>query len=146
MTSSLPPAFKSLLSALKRAEELDRDKERENRIVAYYIRYYAVSKATKLMTGAVEEQKFIGNQLDILEKLSPTLDIQDGEGKRVCTQQAIKVFDKADEIDRAGYADKSTAKLFYTASTMFDALEQFGEQDSEVSHVVFLTPKFIFCL
>jgi vacuolar protein sorting-associated protein VTA1 len=130
--TALPVAFKTLLSAFKRAEELDRDPQRENRIVAYHIRFYAITKATKLMTGAPDEQRYIGEQIGLLEKLAPALNIQDGEGKRVCIQQATTLFDRADEIDRAGLADKATAKLFYTAATIYDCLEQFGEQDPEV--------------
>ncbi len=42
--SSLPPAFKAYLSAFKRADELDKDAQRENNIVAYHIRYWAVTK------------------------------------------------------------------------------------------------------
>lgn len=132
--TTLPPAFKSLLSAFKRADELDRDTQRENRIVAYHIRYWGVTKAAKLMSKDPEEQKFIASQLDLLEKISPQLHIGEGEGKTTCIQQATLLFDRADEIDRAGFADKATAKLFYTAATIYDSLEQFGEQDNEVRH------------
>jgi hypothetical protein len=135
---SLPVAFKSLLSAFKRADELDKDPQRENRIVAYHIRYYAVTKATKLLTGHVDEQKFLAGQLSVLEKIAPTLNIQDGEGKRTCVQQANVLFDRADEIDRMGVADKATAKLFYTAATIYDCLEQFGELDPEVTYLFLL--------
>mmetsp|Transcript_28441 Transcript_28441/g.31061 ORF Transcript_28441/g.31061 Transcript_28441/m.31061 type:complete len:300 (-) Transcript_28441:103-1002(-) len=130
--TTLPPAFKSLLSAFKRADELDRDTQRENRIVAYHIRYWGVTKAAKLMSKDPEEQKFIASQLDLLEKISPQLHIGEGEGKTICIQQATLLFDRADEIDRAGFADKATAKLFYTAATIYDSLEQFGEQDNEI--------------
>ena len=129
---SIPTAFKSMLSAFKRADELDRDPQRENRIVAYFIRYWAVTKSAKVMTKDPEEQRFVAGQLDLLEKLSPQLNIAEGEGKSTCIQQGTLLFDRADEIDRAGFADKATAKLFYTAATIYDCLEQFGETDEEV--------------
>jgi hypothetical protein len=152
--TTVPPAFKTLLSAVRRAEELDRDSARESRVVAYHIRYYVVSKAMKLKSGNdPDEANFLKEQLKLLEKSAPELKIADGEGRTLCVQQAMSLFDRAgnpspyghtsivvniclvlDEIDRSGRADKGTAKLFYAAATIFDALEQFGDQDPEVSN------------
>jgi hypothetical protein len=44
----------------------------------------------------------------------------------------VTVFMRADEEDKAGNASKTTAKIFYSAGTFFDILDQFGPVDEEV--------------
>lgn len=131
--SVIPPTFKSFTSAVKRAEELERDPSREKRVLAYYCRMYVVSKGAKLATAAPEDRKFLEEQLIKLESMKPSLGLTGDEGPRICREQALEVFNKADEVDRMGLADKSTVKLFYSAGTFFEILEQFGPLDSEVS-------------
>ena len=46
---------------------------------------------------------------------------------------ALEVFQKADDEDRSGRANKATARTFYAASTFMDALAQFGEVEIDVS-------------
>ena len=58
-------------------------------------------------------------------------------GRRICEGFAFSIFAKADQEDQSGNADSNTAKTFYAASSFFDILEQFGELDSEVSHIAF---------
>ncbi|CAM9846272.1 unnamed protein product, partial [Heterosigma akashiwo] len=43
------------------------------------------------------------------------------------TEFAHAVFARADEEDRAGLADKGTARTFYAAANFYDALAQFGD-------------------
>jgi len=131
--TAVPPAFKTLVSALRRAEEFEKGQSREEKISGYYCRLYVVTKATKLSTGAPQERDFVRSQLEVLESLSPTLNVKEGEGKQICRQYAMMLFSKADEVDRGGFADKATAKLYYSAGTLFDVMEQFGEVDNEVS-------------
>eukprot|EP01031_Cornospumella_fuschlensis_P030317 gene30317-36636_t len=132
---SIPPAYKTLLSVVKRAEELEKSSFREERIVAYFCRFHAVSKAVKLSkTPSPEENKFINDQMTKLEAMKPSLNMAPNEGERVCRDHAHKVFSKADDVDRSGMADKAIAKLFYAAGTFFDILEQFGPLDSETIH------------
>lgn len=63
----------------------------------------------------------------------------------MCENFALSVFDMADQEDRAGMANKETARVFYNgtdqyhshfmlilASSFFDILEQFGDLDEEV--------------
>lgn len=131
--SVVPPTFKSFTSAVKRAEELERDPSREKRVLAYYCRMYVVSKGAKLATAAPEDRKFLEEQLIKLESMKPSLSLAGDEGPRICREQALEVFNKADEVDRMGLADKSTVKLFYSAGTFFEILEQFGPLDSEIA-------------
>jgi len=132
--AALPPSLKPLLSVVKRAEELEKSSVREERVVAYYCRLYAATKAMKLAKAPNETEKgFIGEQISKLEQLKPSLNASNEEGERICRQHANNIFGKADDVDRSGLADKGIAKLFYAAGTFFDILEQFGELDSEVS-------------
>lgn len=131
--SVIPATFKNFTSAVKRAEELERDPSREKRVLAYYCRMYVVSKGARLATSAPEDRKFLEELLLKLESTKPSLGLSGDEGQRVCRDQALEVFNKADEIDRMGLADKSTVKLFYSAGTFFEILEQFGPLDSEVN-------------
>jgi vacuolar protein sorting-associated protein VTA1 len=43
------------------------------------------------------------------------------------------VFNKADEEDRAGLADKDTARTFFAAGVFFDILSQFGEVSKDIA-------------
>ena len=49
----------------------------------------------------------------------------------VCTKFASDVFDSADQIDRSGKANKSTAKSFYAAAVFFEILCQFDDPEAE---------------
>jgi hypothetical protein len=129
----IPVAFKSITSAIRRAEEADRGTDRDSAVLAYACRMSAVSKATKLSTNAKEETIFILSQLDALEKSKKVNSIGEADCVSVVTQYANLIFGKADEIDRSGNADKSIAKLFYAAVTYYDVLEFYGPLDGEVS-------------
>jgi vacuolar protein sorting-associated protein VTA1 len=130
--SVIPATFKNFTSAIKRAEELEKDQSREKRVLAYYCRMYVVSKGARLATSAPEDRKFLEEQLVRLETMKPSLGLSGDEGSRICQEQALEVFNKADEIDRMGLADKSTVKLFYSAGTFFEILEQFGPLDADI--------------
>lgn len=114
-----------------RAEELDKTPARESRVLGYFCRMFVAMRAAR-QAKTPEERKFFEEQLGILERIKPGLSLTADEGPKVCTEQALLVFNKADEIDRNGLADKATVKLFYSAGTFFEILEQFGPLDPEV--------------
>lgn len=130
----IPASLKLITSALRRAEELEKDPSDECKAISYYCRYYCVSKGSKLCSNppSPDENKFFDEQMTILEKLKPSLALSRDTGVELCRNFAMNVFDKADEIDRMGLADKATAKMFYSAGTFFDIMEQFGELEPEV--------------
>lgn len=70
---------------------------------------------------------FIMTLLTTLEKEKSTLGVKPDQGSIICENFAVSVFNRGDEEDRGGMATKSTAKIFYSASSFFDILEQFGE-------------------
>jgi vacuolar protein sorting-associated protein VTA1 len=135
MAADIPPSLKLITSAIRRAEELDRDANPDAKIVAYYCRYYAVSKGSKLCSvpPVPAETKFLLDEMGKLEKFKATsASLTPDQGMNVCKSYAMSVFQKADDEDRAGASDKGTAKLFYAAGTFFDIMEQFGELSNEV--------------
>jgi vacuolar protein sorting-associated protein VTA1 len=50
-----------------------------------------------------------------------------------CEAFALEVFNKADEEDRAGLADKDTARTFFAAGVFFDILSQFEEVSKDIA-------------
>lgn len=130
--AAIPAAFKTVLSAIKRAEECEKSPDRNNQVLAYACRLYALNKAMKLSTRSSEESTFLVQQMDLLEAAKKQFNIAEAEAKTAVETQATLLFNKADEIDRAGYADKGTAKLFYAAATYFDVFEHFGDLAVEV--------------
>ena len=77
-----------------------------------------VTKGSKLVQGKgdMDANKFLLSQMDLLEKIKPTLgtDHTKEKGFEICKNFALNTFGKADEQDRDGCADKVTAKIFYT--------------------------------
>jgi vacuolar protein sorting-associated protein VTA1 len=135
MAADIPPTFKIITSAIRRAEELDRDPNADAKVVGYYCRLYAVTKASKLCSvpAVAAETKFLIDEMGKLERFKASSEpLTQEKGMNICKTYAFGVFQKADDEDRAGAADKGTAKLYYAAGTFFDAMEQFGEMPSEV--------------
>ena len=55
-----------------------------------------------------------------LEKDKPSVNLGDDD-KLHCENFAVRVFTRADKIDRAGHADKTTATTYYAASVFIEA-------------------------
>eukprot|EP00953_Heterococcus_sp_UTEX-ZZ885_P022787 12583-Heterococcus_DN1.PRE.8 len=130
---SIPPAYKPVTAFVRRAEELDRDAARpEAKVVAYYCRMYAIDVGLKL--GKADDQKFLESLMGKLEADKAALpEMTPKEGKEYCEAFALEVFYKADEEDRAGLADKDTARTFFAAGVFFDILSQFGEVSKDIA-------------
>mmetsp|Transcript_9167 Transcript_9167/g.15179 ORF Transcript_9167/g.15179 Transcript_9167/m.15179 type:complete len:370 (+) Transcript_9167:169-1278(+) len=132
MAAVIPASLKLITSAVRRSEELEKDSNNESKVVAYYCRYFAVSKGSNLCSSppSAAENAFLAGEIDKLEKMKPELgDMDQDKGASICRSYANSVFEKADDEDRQGVADKATAKMFYAAGTFFDILEQFDEID-----------------
>lgn len=133
----IPTSLKLITSAFRRAEELEKDtSSSDNAVVSYYCRYYAVSKGSKLCSAppTSAETQFLLGQMDILEKLKKQISVTNDKAKEICLNFAEAVFNKADDVDRMGAADKSIAKMFYAAGTFYEILEQFGEMNDELQN------------
>ena len=134
MPLEIPPELKKITPFIKRAEELDKDNTApESRLVAYYLRQYAVQLGIPLIAGASPEAKTcLGTILGDLEKEKPKMDnFTRDEAAFLCRKFAMTVFNKADNEDRAGLAGKGTAKTFYAAQSFLQMLEQFATTNNE---------------
>ncbi|CEG39439.1 hydroxyproline-rich glycoprotein [Plasmopara halstedii] len=132
----IPPTFKTLLPFIRRAEELDRDTSRpESKLIAYFCRQYAMELGIKLRENDVsnESTDYLLSLMDRLENEKKSLpEFTQEEGKEICEDFATEIFSKADDEDRAGKANKSTARTFYAAGTFFDILTQFGDIPEDI--------------
>lgn len=134
MPLEIPPELKKVAPYIKRAEELDKDNTApESRLVAYYLRQYAVQLGIPLIAGASPAAKTcLGTILGDLEKEKSKMDnFTRDEAAFLCRQFAMNVFNKADNEDRAGLAGKGTAKTFYAAQSFLQMLEQFATNTDE---------------
>jgi vacuolar protein sorting-associated protein VTA1 len=132
MPLALPPELKKVTPYIRRAEELDRDKANaESRLVAYYCRQYAVHSGISLAQSPASKTA-LGSILNDLEKEKVAMSaFTREESKFLCTQFAMKIFQKADAEDRAGQAGKNTAKSFYAAASFMEILQQFYTDEDE---------------
>jgi len=67
------------------------------------------------------------------------------ESKFLCTKFADKIFDKADMEDRAGEANKNTARTFYATASFLEILQQFHEDNDNSEEFVEQKKKSVYC-
>ncbi|GKY91159.1 hypothetical protein MPSEU_000088700 [Mayamaea pseudoterrestris] len=132
MPLAVPAELKKIKPFLLRAEELDRDQTRpESRLVAYYLRQYAVQVGIPHST-LPESKVCLGHVLEALEAEQADMNqFTREEAALVCRQFCHKVFEKADGEDRMGLANKATAAQFYAASVFLQSLEQFAADEEQ---------------
>jgi vacuolar protein sorting-associated protein VTA1 len=133
MPLAIPPELKKITPFIKRAEELDKDQTSpESRLVAYYLRQYAVHQGIPLAGSSPGAKTCLGHILGDLEKEKPVMDnFTRDEAAFLCRKFATAVFDKADNEDRAGQSTRDTAKTFYAAQSFLQMLEQFAPEGDE---------------
>lgn len=133
MAPSVPPPLKKIKVFLARAEELDRDRGNpESRVVAYNLRQYAVLAGIPLAGSDPAAKACLGDLLGALEQEKAAMAVfSRAEHWKISRKVADRVFEKADGEDRAGAANKGTAKTFYAAGTFYEILQQFYEEKEE---------------
>lgn len=133
MPVSIPPELKKISAFVRRAEELDSDKSRpESRVVAFYCRQYAVQTGITLAGSNAAAKDCLGVILNQLEGEKQAMGVfSKAESKLICRRFADSIFDKALSEDRAGVADKNTAKTFYAAASFYEILGQFYDKVEE---------------
>eukprot|EP00977_Amphora_coffeiformis_P001427 scaffold289_cov147-Amphora_coffeaeformis.AAC.12 len=142
---AIPPELKKITPYIRRAEELDKaataaNASPESRLVAYYLRQYAVQQGIPLAATSSAAKTCLGHILAALETEKAAMDnFTKEEAGFLCRQFAQKIFDKADLEDRDGAATKETARTFYAAATFWQILEQFtsgsDQGDEEAAEV-----------
>lgn len=146
MPLTIPPELKKITPYVRRAEELDRDKANpESRLVSYYCRQYAVHNGIALATSAAGKG-CLGDLLATLEGEKEAMDsFTRDESKFLCQKFAEKIFDKADQEDRSGKADRNTARTFYAAASFLEILQQFYQDNDESEELAEQKKKSIYC-
>lgn len=117
-------------SVLQRAEELETMKPK----VAYYLRLFACEEGMKVEKRSKELDGLLGSVLRKLEtsKATAGVAVSPADDHLEIEGFALDVFTRADEADRAGRANASTAKTFYASSIFLQMLELF-EKDGPLS-------------
>mmetsp|Transcript_5165 Transcript_5165/g.7910 ORF Transcript_5165/g.7910 Transcript_5165/m.7910 type:complete len:316 (+) Transcript_5165:74-1021(+) len=134
----IPPELKPISPYIRRAEELERDTSNpDHKDIAYFCRAYAMEKAMELRAqcSSGDVDQFLMTLMTELENTKASLPPGlSSRGKPLCESFALSLFTRADEEDRAGVANKETARMFYNASSFFDILKQFGDVDEEMEN------------
>jgi len=146
MPLTIPPELKKITPYVRRAEELDRDKANpESRLVSYYCRQYAVHNGIALATSPAGKG-CLGELLANLEGEKAAMDsFTRDESKFLCQKFAEKIFEKADQEDRSGKADRNTARTFYAAASFLEILQQFYQDNDESEEVAEQKKKSFYC-
>ena len=90
----------------------------------YHLRVAA--QGLSLENRAPQIDGVLGALLAKLEKDKPTLDLGPDD-RQHCENFAFGVFGRADKVDRAGRADRTTAMTFYAASIFFEVCRRCHE-------------------
>ena len=126
MNTPIPPLLKPITPYVQRGRELMRAKGDE--VVAYHCFKHAMEMGIKLNDKSPESQGLLIEIMNDLETMKPHLaGISKDDLKDKCESFAQAVFDRADAIDLAGNADRSTAQTFYAAASFFEILKQFND-------------------
>eukprot|EP00127_Corallochytrium_limacisporum_P006480 Clim_evm11s229 gene=Clim_evmTU11s229 len=139
-SDAMPDSLLPLQPFLKRAEEF----ERVAPVVSYYCRLFTCQTALK--DPAVDQKdpevkKFLLNIMMRLESDKKELSEHEGIanddiGSAEVEQFAMKLFAYSDREDRAGRANKKTARSFYASSFVFEVLKLWQE-DGELPQDIF---------
>ena len=129
------PQVKSLQPFLQRASEMQKSDPK----IAYHARVFAMERGLQISAKSSAMISLLGTLMQQLEDTKQEAGlISHEEDSAYCENFAMKVFSKADALDRAsvGKADATsigkTAKMFYVASIFFEILHQFGTVDDDV--------------
>ncbi|GLI59519.1 hypothetical protein VaNZ11_001413 [Volvox africanus] len=129
MASDLEEQKKLVLPFMQRAQEIQQADPK----VSYYCRMYAVDQALKLPHRAKEITSLLSVTLNQLERDKAHLKLDPVSDRIHCLGFALRIFDNADRVDRAGRATERTSRAYYAASVFIEILNQFeGGVDSEL--------------
>ncbi|KAJ7170043.1 Vta1 like-domain-containing protein [Mycena filopes] len=131
----IPAALKSVSPYLQRADEL-RAKEP---IIAYWCTYYAAQVGIALKAKDPASRNFLFELLGGLEKMKQDIgptDAIDMESASAAFVEnfAFRVFAMADNEDRSGAGNRSTAKKFLAAANFLEVLKTFPKAEVSESN------------
>ena len=120
-TRAMGEQAKPLLPFLQRGDELQRADPK----VAYYCRMFACEEGMRTSDKTPEMRELLSLLVLQLEKTKPSAGLQGAEEDEAYVENfALRLFAKADKLDRGGRRDAKTAKLFYVASIVIETLRQ----------------------
>ncbi|PVG02259.1 DUF605-domain-containing protein [Serendipita vermifera] len=125
----VPAGLKSVSSFISRAQEL----KGKDPVIAYYCLYHAVNVGMEPKNKDKEMTAFLVKLMDTLEQMKDQLkdrkEINSSEAAATYIENfALKVFHNADNEDRKGGSNRSTAKKFLAASNFFELLTLFDKK------------------
>jgi vacuolar protein sorting-associated protein VTA1 len=133
MNFNVPPSLRGIGHYVKIAEEfLQRDVA-----IAYWALYYAVQAGMKIDRSSPEAMNFLATTLGNLETIKKANANREEVTQDIVAQAyienfALKLFNFADQKDRAGDFGKNVVKTYYTTGFLFDILTTFGELDENL--------------
>lgn len=113
------------------------DIERVDPVVAYWVRLFATETGFKIDKDSKESKAFLGSIIMWLEKFKTSHKDNEAVNNTTVGQAHVEnfvvaLFTKADTLDRAGTANKSTVRMFYMASLLFEAMAAFGPLTDDI--------------
>lgn len=136
MAASLgpPDALKQIKPYVTLATQLEQKNEK---VVAYYCRLYAVQQGMNINKSQPDCKKFLFQLMDLLEltkKQNPNDEAIHSEtaGQAFVEDYALRIFGKADDDDRQSKFNKNLVKQFYSAGLLFDVLNCFGDLSEDL--------------
>lgn len=140
-----PPCLAVIGPFLRRADETETTFAGKPELLkmAYYCRFAAAEKGLEAMgslgpADRAAAQAYLGELLGRLEADRVRLGIDSGDKERDLGNLvtfALTVFKRADDVDRAGAADKNTALAFFTAANYMDVGRTLGFRDEKLDQM-----------
>ncbi|KAF7311047.1 hypothetical protein HMN09_00648200 [Mycena chlorophos] len=131
MGVAVPAPLKSISPYLQRADEL----RTQDPVVAYWCTYFAAQVGISLKAKDAASRDFLFELLGNLEKMkeqigpNDAIDIESVSAAYV-ENFALRVFAMADNEDRSGAGNRSTAKKFLAAANFLELLKTFPKTEA----------------
>lgn len=130
----IPDLLKQIKPYMTLSSQLE---QRNEHIVAYYCRLYALQHAMNINKSDRDCKKFLLQLMDMLEATKAQYKNEEAiasqmVGQAMVEKQALNIFNKADMEDREGKFTKNLVKQFYSSGLLFDSLNYFGDLSEDL--------------
>lgn len=137
-SDGLPAAPPAQLKAVQTYMKIAQDVERVDPVISYWLRLYSTETALKIDRESPECKSFLSALIVWLEKFKLTHKENEAVSNQTVGQAhyenfVMALFNKADTLDRAGTANTSTVRMFFTAAVLFEAMAVFGAVTDDVN-------------
>jgi vacuolar protein sorting-associated protein VTA1 len=133
MNFNVPQSLRPIAHYVKIAQEF----AQRDICISYWALYYAVQAGMKIDRTSPEAMQFLASTLGYLENVKKANANHDEITSDIVAQSyienyALKLFNAADQKDKAADFGKNIVKIYYTAGHIFDILTTFGELDENL--------------